>query len=158
MNLLSLVSGENSVRLFACPKKRDGAVFSRILASIYQTTRSHTTLHFKCYKGTLHADMPTWVTHLEIKPVHLYGVLDLRCNKLKAVPKTIMSCSNWYHSDFETGKEVTASVLKLRIFKECEKSELQHFNAVQLKAQIMNIAVHIHTLLGPRPTTDPWYS
>jgi len=61
MNLLSLVSGENSVR-FACPKKRDGAVFSRILASIYQTTRSHTTLHFKCYKGTLHADMPTWVT------------------------------------------------------------------------------------------------
>lgn len=99
--------------------------------------------------------MPTWVTHLEVKPVHVYEVLDLRSNKRKAVPKTIMSCSNRYHSNFETGKGVTESVLKSRIFKKCEKSELQHVSAVQWKGRIMNIAVHIHTLLGPRPTTDP---
>jgi len=28
--------------------------------------------------------MPPWVTHLEVKPVHVHEMLDLRSNKLKA--------------------------------------------------------------------------
>jgi len=67
----------------------DGAVSSGTLAPIYQTTRSHATFHFMCYKGRLHADMSTFVTHLEVKPVHVHGVSDLRSNKLKASQRSL---------------------------------------------------------------------
>jgi len=39
-------------------------------------------------------NMPTFVTHLEIKPVPVDGVSELHSNKLKAVPKIIVSCNN----------------------------------------------------------------
>jgi len=33
--------------------------------------------------------MSTFVTHLEVKPVHVHGVSDLRSNKLKASQRSL---------------------------------------------------------------------